>query len=74
MVIHTIIDEYDLLYAQEREAAYAVSADCSVECGWFFPLSAHPLLARPLLAHPLLADYTRLPEIKDNGGFLHDSN
>lgn len=23
MVIHTIIDEYDLLYAQSREAAYA---------------------------------------------------
>lgn len=64
MVIHTIIDEYDLLYAQEREAAYAVSADCGVECGCVFPLSAHPLLA----------DYTRLPEIKDNGGFFHDSN
>ncbi|MBQ8827285.1 MAG: hypothetical protein IJ007_09345 [Oscillospiraceae bacterium] len=23
MVIHTIINEYDLLYAQQREAAYA---------------------------------------------------
>lgn len=64
MVIHTIIDEYDLLYAQEREAAYAVSADCGVECGCVFPLSAYSLSA----------DFTRLPEIKDNGGFFHDSN
>lgn len=24
MVIHTVVNEYDLLYAQEREAAYAV--------------------------------------------------
>ncbi|MGN0604657.1 MAG: hypothetical protein ACI4I2_11845 [Oscillospiraceae bacterium] len=64
MVIHTIIDEYDLLYAQEREAAYAVSADCGVECGCVFSLSAYPLSA----------DFTRLPEIKDNGGFFHDSN
>ncbi|MGN1137740.1 MAG: hypothetical protein ACI4SF_16160 [Oscillospiraceae bacterium] len=64
MVIHTIIDEYDLLYAQEREAAYAVSADCGVECGCVSSLSVHPLFA----------DYTRLPEINDNGGFFHDSN
>lgn len=64
MVIHTIIDEYDLLYAQEREAAYAVSADCGVECGCVFSLSAYQLSA----------DFTRLPEIKDNGGFFHDSN
>ena len=28
MVIHTVINEYDLLYAQEREAAYA-SAEIS---------------------------------------------
>ena len=69
MVIHTIIDEYDLLYAQEREAAYAVSADCGVECGCVFPLSAYSLSA-----YPLSADFTRLPEIKDNGGFFHDSN
>lgn len=59
MVIHTIIDEYDLLYAQEREAAYAVSAECGVECGCVFLLSA---------------DFTRLPEINDNGGFFNDSN
>ena len=26
MVIHTIIDEYDLLYAHQREAAYAVQS------------------------------------------------
>lgn len=64
MVIHTIIDEYDLLYAQEREAAYAVSAECGVECGCVFPLSVHPLSA----------DFTRLPEINDNGGFFYDSN
>ncbi|MGN0553823.1 MAG: hypothetical protein ACI4I1_10585 [Oscillospiraceae bacterium] len=64
MVIHTIIDEYDLLYAQEREAAYAVSTDCGGECSGVFSLSAYPLSA----------DFTRLPEINDNGGFFHDSN
>ena len=64
MVIHTIIDEYDLLYAQEREAAYAVSAECGGEYSSVFSLSAHPLSA----------DYTRLPEINDNGGFFYDSN
>lgn len=26
MVIHSIIGEYDILYAQEREAAYALDA------------------------------------------------
>lgn len=30
MVIHSIIGEYDILYAQEREAAYALrSAKCT---------------------------------------------
>lgn len=32
MVIHTIIDEYDLLYAQQREAAYAVAEMPRAEC------------------------------------------
>lgn len=59
MVIHTIIDEYDLLYAQEREAAYALHAR-HINDG-----SDATLLS---------ASCTKLPEIKDNGGLFYDSN
>ena len=59
MVIHTIIDEYDLLYAQEREAAYAIHAEQINDA------SAATLLS---------AGCTKLPEIKDNGGFIYDTN
>lgn len=40
MVIHSIIGEYDILYAQEREAAYALSSDKGTEemlINTFFP-------------------------------------
>lgn len=59
MVIHTIINEYDLLYAQEREADYAVDAAKDDKGGCITALSA---------------GYTKLPEYKDNGGYFYDSN
>ena len=57
MVIHTIIDEYDILYAQEREAAYALRAENTNDGGFATLLSA---------------SCTRLPEINDNGGNFYD--
>lgn len=57
MVIHTIIDEYDILYAQEREAAYALRAENTND---------------GRIATLLSASCTKLPEINDNGGKFYD--
>lgn len=59
MVIHSIIGEYDILYAQEREAAYALHAEQGYNGGDATLLSA---------------DCTKLPQITDNGGKIYDSN
>lgn len=59
MVIHSIIGEYDILYAQEREAAYALHSEQGYKWGDATLLSA---------------DCTKLPEITDNGGKIYDSN
>ncbi|MCD7731741.1 MAG: hypothetical protein LUI05_09655 [Oscillospiraceae bacterium] len=45
MVIHTIINEYDLLYAQEREMSFAVQKDSRAASGDFLPISDLSLCA-----------------------------
>ena len=59
MVIHTIINEYDVLYAQEREAAYALHAEKN---------------SNGSCATMLSAACTELPKITDNGGKINDSD
>lgn len=59
MVIHSIIGEYDILYAQEREAAYALHSEQVYNGGDATLLSA---------------ELTALPEFTDNGGQIYDSD
>ena len=58
MVIHTVVNEYDLLYAHQQETAYAEKK-----------LSADEVRT-DMAAYK---NYTKLPDIR-KGDFLNDNN
>ena len=58
MVIHTVVNEYDLLYAHQQETAYAEKKPSADE------------VCTDTAAYK---NYTKLPDIR-KGDFLNDNN